>query len=259
MKNYCLAIAALILVACEGEPPKTPVLPPLPAAAAEPAGAATPAEEPAAAPAALPPCACNCNCAGVAATDAGPPGEGGAPVAAAAAAPAKANISGTITTMPKLSAGHAVVYLEDAPIEPTAKMSATITNRMMNFEPLVSVVPQGGKIIFRNEDPFPHNVFSSDNERFNMGMIPQHGAAARVFKSAGAYTLLCNIHPGMIGYVVSTPSSYFAKTDAQGHFVIKDVPAGTYKVTAWAPREQTATQSVTIAKGDATLDFQLHR
>jgi len=135
MKNYCLAIAALVLVACEGEPPKTPVLPPLPAAAAEPASAATPAEEPAAAPAALPPCACNCNCAGVAATDAGPPGEGGAPVTAvAAAAPARASISGTITTMPKLSAGHAVIYLEDAPIEPTAKMSATVTNRMMNFE-----------------------------------------------------------------------------------------------------------------------------
>ena len=169
------------------------------------------------------------------------------------------NLSGTVTTTPKASAAHALVYLEDAPIAPNAKMSVTVTNRMMNFEPFVAVVPVGGRVTFRNDDPFPHNVFSPDNERFNMGMIPQHSAAARLFKSAGAYTLLCNIHPGMIGYVVSTPSSYFAKADAQGHYVIKDVPPGTYKVTAWAPREQTATESVTISARDARLDFQLHR
>jgi plastocyanin len=260
------SILALALVACEGEPPKMP-MPPAGAAAPttveEPATEATAAAAPPAAPAALPPCACNCGCGAPPATaaDGGALAlaDGGAPAAVAAVAPAPASISGEVTTVPKSAAASAVVYLEGAPVEPTAKMSASITNKMMTFTPFVSVIPVGGKAIFRNVDPFPHNVFSADNERFNMGMIPQGAAVARVFKNAGAYTLLCNLHPGMLGYLVVAPSSYYAKADAQGHYSIKDVPPGTYKVTAWAPRQQPVTQSVTVKDGDAPLNFEIHR
>jgi plastocyanin len=254
------------LVACEGEPPKMPATP----AAVGPAPAALPTEEePAAPPAAVanaapaaPSLCCNCGCPGMTIGDGGAPTEGGAAtVAAATPAPviAAASIAGSVTTVPKAAAASAVVYLEDAPVDPAAKMSASITNRMMTFSPFVAVVPVGGKAIFRNEDPFPHNVFSPDNEKFNMGIIPQRAAAVRVMKSAGTYTLLCNLHPGMLGYLVVSPSSYFAKADAQGRFAIKNVPPGTYKATAWAPRQQPVTQSVTVKDGDASINFELHR
>jgi hypothetical protein len=63
----------------------------------------------------------------------------------------------------------------------------------------------------------------------------------------------------MIGYVVATPSSYYAKVDAKGHFAIPDVPNGTYKATAWAPRVSPTTLAVTVNGADATIDFDLHR
>jgi plastocyanin len=170
-----------------------------------------------------------------------------------------AGISGTVTTLPKSAAASAVVYLEGAPIEPTAKMTATIANKMMTFSPFVAVVPVGGKVVFRNDDPFPHNVFSPDNEKFNMGMIPQRTAGVRAFKNAGVYTLLCNLHPGMLGYLVVIPSSYYAKADAQGHYAIKNVPPGTYNITAWAPRQQPVTQPVTVKDGDVPVNFDIHR
>jgi len=275
MQSRSLVILTLVLAACEGEPPKTAVGA-VAAAAAEPATpVAAAADEPAASPAppvvaehagALPPCACACNCAGGAGVAAAPVvGDGGAPPAVAAtpvpaaAAVAAASISGMLTTTPKWAASNAVVYLEDAPVQPAAKMSATVANHMMNYIPNISVIPVGGKMIFRNDDPFPHNVFSPDNEKFNMGMLAQGEARARVFKTAGVYSLLCNVHPGMLGYVVVAPSSYYAKANAQGHFAIKDVPPGTYKVTAWAPRLQTATQSVTVKDGDVNVTFDLHR
>jgi plastocyanin len=264
------SLATLILfflLGCEGEPPKMPVTP----AAAGPAPAAATEEEPAtepavaatgAAPEALPPCACNCGCPGAASANAAAPADGGlaAPVAVAAPpAVVPASISGTVMTVPKSAAASAVVYLEDAPVEPTAKMTVSITNRMMTFAPFVAVVPVGGKAVFRNEDPFPHNVFSPDGDKFNMGIIPQRAAAVREYKHAGVYTLLCNLHPGMLGYLVVAPSSYFAKADANGRFVIKNVPPGTYKATAWAPRQQPATQSVTVKDGDTSIDFEIHR
>ena len=269
-----VVLTALALAACEGEPPKVPEgATPAPAEPA-PTVAETPTEEAGAPAAVVTPehaagngnangTACGCACACAQAGDGG--AEGGASVAAvpsAEAGPAvvaKATITGTLTTTPAAAAATAVVYLEDGPIEPNAKMSVTVDNSKMSFYPYVAVIPVGGKVIFHNSDPFPHNVFSPDGEKFNMGNIPQNGAHQRVFHTPGPFTLLCNLHPGMLGYLLVTPSTWWAKTDAKGKFVMKHVPSGTYKVTAWAPRQAPITQSVTVAEGDVTINFDLHR
>jgi plastocyanin len=222
-------------------------------------------EEPAEpAPAAAP--AIACGCCPCALADAGA-GEGGVeavttavPAATPPASSTTFTISGTLTSAPASKpAAFAVVYLEDAPIEPTAKMTATIDNRSMAFIPFVTVIPAGGKVAFHNSDPFPHNVFSPDAEKFNMGTISQNQGMLHSFRKAGTYSLLCNLHPGMLGYVVVTPSSYFAKTDAKGHYAITAVPPGTYSVAAWAPRLPVATQSAAVKGADVTIDFELHR
>jgi plastocyanin len=262
-------LTVLALAACEGEPPKVPEGAPPGPAEPVPTVAETPSAE-AGAPAAVVTHehamgnGCGCACACAQAGDGG--AEGGASVAAVpsaeagAAVAAKATITGTLTTTPAAAAATAIVYLEDGPIEPNAKMSVTVDNSKMNFYPYVAVIPVGGKVIFHNSDPFPHNVFSPDGEKFNIGIIAANGgASAHKFTHAGPNTLLCNLHPGMIGYVLVSPSSYFARVDAKGHFAMKDVPAGTYKVSAWAPRLKTETKSATVSGSDVTLDFELHR
>jgi len=256
-----------VLMACEGEPPKTP-------ATAVVGGGATPtAEAPAetdesaqAAPAkgdagAAAPATAACGCCPCPMGDGGV-AEGGAEMTATAPVvppPATSfTIQGTVTMAGKVLP-FGVVYLEDAPIDPKAKMTARIDNRQMAFVPFVTVIPAGGKVTFQNSDPFPHNVFSPDADKFNMGTISQNQMLVHSFPKAGEYSLLCNLHPGMLGYVVVAPSSYFSKTDAKGHYAIKAVPQGTYKITAWSPRLPTETKSVDVKGGDATLDFELHR
>ena len=265
MKTRLIALLPLLLLACEGEPPKmAPTVaagPPEPETSAEPAthndtttASATPPANSAGMACANP---CTCGCGNAGATDGG---VAPAVVAVApAAAPALRTIHGTITSTPKVSAANAVVYLEDAPLLPTTKMSATIDNRTMTFSPFVAVVPVGGKVTFRNDDPFPHNVFSPDSGGFNIGIIAQHDSSTRIFKKEATYSLLCNLHPGMLGYLVVVPSGYFAKSDAHGAYALKDVPPGTYKITAWAPRTQPVTQSVVVKDGEISLDFELHR
>jgi plastocyanin len=186
------------------------------------------------------------------------PSEAGAPVPVVAEV-ATGTVHGSVITKPASVAANAVIYLEDAPIEASAKMNVTIDNHQMLFTPFVAVIPTGGRVTFHNSDPFPHNVFSSDHERFDMGAIPNGQGRVRAFKNAGAYALLCNLHPGMLGYVLVTPSSYFAKADGKGHYTMKNVPNGTYKITAWAPRQEPATQSVTVKGNDVSVDFDLHR
>jgi plastocyanin len=282
MKRTMLILTAL-LVACEGEPPKVPQggagatsgASEAPAAEAKDDGQPAEANEPttrAPAPESAPTgngCNCGCCCNGPGGADGGTPaaaatGDGGAAaVAAMPVAPppvANGNVVGHVTTMPANASGNAVVFFEDGPVEPPAKKVPVIDNHMMNFIPFVQVVQADGRVLFRNSDPFPHNVFSPDGKGFNVGIISQNSSATRVFKTPGEYSLLCNLHPGMLGYLVVTPNGHYAHTNASGQYAIKDIPPGTYKVTAWAPRQKPVTQSVTVpGGGDVTLDFELHR
>ena len=101
-------------------------------------------------------------------------------------------------------------------------------------------------------------MFSPDVREWDTGYLGKSETAKKTFESAGAIALLCNIHPEMLGYVLVIPSTYFGKLGADGKYAIADVPPGTYRVTAWAPRLPTATQSVTVpATGVATANFEL--
>lgn len=250
----------LVVVACEGEPPKMASAP----VGLIPTPPEDSAEAPTPPPTTPPPCACQCGCgtAPAAAGDAAVAAAEDAGVAEAAAPPAVTHgaITGTVTTTPANLAAVSVVYLEDGPKESTRGMTARVDNRQMAFTPFVQVIAQGGSVTFVNSDPFPHNVFSPDHEGFNIGAVPQLSTSApHKFTHTGAYSLLCNLHPNMLGYVLVVPSGYFAKTDSKGRYRITDVPVGTYKVTAWAPRLPTVTQSVTLTGEEAKSDFDVHR
>jgi plastocyanin len=263
-------IAPLALLAgCEGEPPimapENPVG--MTSAVASASAPSAPQEAPPPPASMCPPPPCTPVAVASASAAPAPPASGVPAEGLAAALPvpppsiARGNLVGSVKTMPAALQGTAVVYLEDGPKEdvPSHLQAVTIDNKQMTFIPFVAVVAAGGKVVFTNEDPFPHNVFSPDGDKFNMGNIPQHGAHQRTFHNPGSYSLLCNLHPGMLGYLLVTPSTWWARTDAKGHFAMKHIPSGTYKATAWAPRQAPVTKTVTVADGDAAIDFELHR
>ncbi len=265
--GWALVAVGAGVAACEGEPPKTPESATV---ANQPALAAPDESESASAQAenAPPPAAtcCQCQCpnagdAGAApialANDAGPAAasDAGAPPAA----PTVADVVGDVTTTPAYLRGATVVYLENAPKLPDRGMRAHMDNHNMAFSPIVQVVAEGGSVSFLDSDPFPHNVFSPDHERFDLGLVQSGHSVTHKFNHAGVYTLLCNLHPNMIGYVLVSPSSFFAKTDGRGHYRIKGVPPGKYSISAWAPRLAVSTQAVEVAGKEAKVDFELHR
>ncbi len=45
--------------------------------------------------------------------------------------------------------------------------------------------------------------------------------------------LLCNVHSEMSGFIVVSPTPYFAQTDSAGNFKIDNIPDGKYTVVAW--------------------------
>ena len=125
-----------------------------------------------------------------------------------------------------------------------------------SFSPHVLVVLKGTTVDFLNSDPVGHNVYwpnISGNKKLahNLGTWPQGQTKSFTFNDLGAAPLLCNVHPEMSGYVVVVPTPYFATTNAQGEFEIKDVPPGSYTLKTWSEEGKPSTQSVTVS-GEST-------
>ncbi len=181
-----------------------------------------------------------------------------APAPSAAAAPAApGDIVGTITLPGGKPGKGAVIYLEDGPKEEGKGLTAWVDNKQMAFFPFIAVMAVGGKATFHNSEAFPHNIFANDPEKFDLGNLAPNSTKTRVFNKAGAYTLLCNLHPSMIGYLFVSPSTVYATADQSGKFRIKAAPGGSWHINAWAPRMKGTAKSITVAGAETTVDFTL--
>ncbi len=64
----------------------------------------------------------------------------------------------------------------------------------------------GDSVKFKNDDPFPHNVYSlSDVQTFDLGSTGQGAVKAVTFEKPGVVDVECAIHPSMKLKVEVTP------------------------------------------------------
>ena len=111
-----------------------------------------------------------------------------------------------------------------------------IDQQDIQFHPFVTSVPVGATVMFMNHDPVRHHVYSfSPAKKFELKLASKQQNQSVLFDKPGIVPLGCNIHDRMIAYlnVVDTP---WAKTaDANGHALLRDVPAGTVTISVWHP------------------------
>jgi len=63
----------------------------------------------------------------------------------------------------------------------------------------------------------------------------------------------------MSGYVVVVPTPYFAVTDKDGNFEIKNIPAGKYTLKTWSEDGKPTTQAVYLTGATATVDLTVKK
>ena len=167
-------------------------------------------------------------------------------------------IKGKVTAEHQKSAADIAVFVDAIPGKTfTPPATAPVADQKhMTFVPHVVVVLKGTTVDFLNSDPVGHNVYwpnISGNKKLahNMGTWPQGQKKSFTFNDLGVAPLLCNVHPEMSGYVVVAPTPYFAVTDKEGNFVIKDIPDGAYTLKTWSEVGKPATQAVTVSGSTA--------
>jgi plastocyanin len=175
---------------------------------------------------------------------------------------AGASITGTVKITGAASDADAVVYVQQTK-ETATGAKAEMNQVKMQFVPHVLPVVSGATVSFLNSDPTAHNVFSPDNEKFNLGTWHQGTTKQYSFnkctKFPCVYTLLCRVHAEMEGYVVVLQNPYFAVSGKDGRYAIEGVPPGSYTLAVWHQKAKAQPKPVTVGDKPATVDFVLAR
>ena len=175
-------------------------------------------------------------------------------------------IKGKVSVQGIKSAENIAVYIDaiaDKKFDPP-KDHVVVDQRKMAFLPHVVAVQQGTTVDFLNSDPVGHNVYwpsISGNKKLshNLGTWPKGEKKPFQFNDLGTASLLCNVHPEMSGYVVVVPTPYFAVTDKQGNFEIKNIPAGKYTLKTWSEDGKATTEAVDVSAATATVELTVKK
>lgn len=105
------------------------------------------------------------------------------------------------------------------------------------FNPYVLPVMTGTSVVFPNKDKLAHHLksFSSVYDFEFPVYDPGKTTPPLLFDKPGTVILYCYFHNWMKSYIIAVDSPFFAKTDAKGLALIKDLPAGAFEVRGWHP------------------------
>ncbi len=168
--------------------------------------------------------------------------------AASAASADGGTISGKVETTPAKYLEDTVVYLKTVPGSRPPR-AHSLDQKGMKFIPHILVVTQGDTVKFLNHDNVAHNVYTPDNEGYNLGTFKENEERSYTFAKSGVYAQLCSIHPEMLGYVFVGQNPHAAAVDAKGRYALKNVPPGTYQLALWNAHLKAPERSVTVAAG----------
>src|SRR4051812_39112552 len=101
------------------------------------------------------------------------------------------------------------------------------------FIPHALAIREGQTLLAKNSSPVSHNIKWTGIKESNQGNVTLPAGKSVPIKLEPERLPIkveCNIHPWMNGRVGVFTHPYFALTDADGNFEIKNAPAGKYRI-----------------------------
>ena len=135
----------------------------------------------------------------------------------------------------------------------TAEDKVILDNEHCRFNNHVTVLRTSQTLLVRNLDGVGHNtkIDTKSNPAINP-ILPANGDLEHRFSKAERLPVpvSCSIHPWMVGYLLVQDHPYFAVTDENGEFEIKNLPTGNWTFSVWQEKCK-AVQEVQIGGADA--------
>ena len=135
------------------------------------------------------------------------------------------------------------------------------------FSPWAQVV-RPGPITIRNSDKIFHNVNIREiigvekgrvvrRTLFNFGQPDPGDIQGELKPRRSRYiSITCEAHNFMFGFILAPENPYAVVVNADGTYLIDDIPPGTYTIKAWHPKLGIRKAEITVPpKGRATANF----
>jgi hypothetical protein len=153
-----------------------------------------------------------------------------------------------------------LVYVKEAPGKfPVPAQGVTLDQRGCQYHPHVFGIMAGQDLKIVNSDGTLHNIHALPkiNAEFNIGQpFPKMETVKKFDKPELPVRFKCDVHKWMGAYAGVFNHPFFATTNDQGTFEIKNLPAGNYILEAWHEKYGTQTQNVTVTGSETkTVDF----
>jgi plastocyanin len=153
-----------------------------------------------------------------------------------------------------------VVSLKDVTGKSTGASAAPalLDQKGCVYQPGILAVQTGQKIMVRNSDPCVHNVHTKPKVNEEANQVQMQGAPDLTFvfdKPEPFVKFQCDVHPWMFAWVTVVDSPYYAVTDKDGKFTIKNVPPGKYTLQASHRKLGDQTADIEVKDTGATQGF----
>jgi plastocyanin len=156
---------------------------------------------------------------------------------------------------------NAIVYISDGlgsrsfgpPKEP-----AILEQKGCAYSPRILGVRARQTFELINSDPTSHNIHPApqNNREWNIFQPPGSSPIEETFAREEIIPVRCNVHPWMKGYIAVFKHPYFAITEKDGTFDLKNVPPGDYTIEVWHEKYGVLTQKVSLESDQTkTLEF----
>jgi hypothetical protein len=141
----------------------------------------------------------------------------------------------------------------DPPSQPVV-----IEQKGCTYKPHVIALQANQKLDVVNDDATTHNIhpLPVNNREWNKSQPPGVQVEESFAREEIAIPVKCNVHPWMRAYIAVFKHPYFAVTNQEGSFDLKDLPPGSYTIKAWHEKLGTLSQKVTVGAGETSkLEF----
>jgi plastocyanin len=152
-----------------------------------------------------------------------------------ASAASAAEVKGKVVDEQGNGISQAVVFVQTpATGKAVTARKATLDQIDKQFVPSLLPIAVGTEVQFPNHDQIHHHVYSfSRVKSFDLPLYKGEAIPSVIFDQPGVVAIGCNIHDWMSATVLVVPSPHYATTDANGQFVLSDLPSDMYSLVAW--------------------------
>ncbi len=135
---------------------------------------------------------------------------------------------------------------------------ATMDQKGALYVPQIVAIQTGQKLIVKNSDAFVHNIHTTPTANPESNQVQMGGGADLTYtfdKPEMFLKFKCDVHPWMFAWVSVFDHPYFAVSDKDGRFTIKNVPPGKYTLEAAHRKLGAQTADIEVKADGAAQNF----